>query len=408
MGAVRGNFVLVLSGRGLDSTMRIAYLAKTRVPDITANSMQSVQVCAALAGLGHAVTFIVIDDSDAGNEPTWEQLSDFYDVQTWFKVEKIAVPKAKNSRFLYLWASLVSIPRIRKKLIKGGYDLAFSRDVLSAWIASHCRLNTVFEAHALIWTGRLQRLLFARLVRSKYLLKLVSITHSLAEVYIRRYPELQDRVIIAPDGAERCSQGVIENAQSPLKGLSTKLKVGYVGHLYKGKGLEVVEAIAGSMPDVEFHIVGGRPEDVSFWEDRLKEDNVYFYGFVPREKLSHYYAELDVCILPNQETVWAAGAATVKNRLDIGSFTSPLKMFEYMAYGKAIVASDLPVLREVLHEGIAVLVDPGGTEEWKDAIRFFANATERDRFGLAAREEFLKHYTWGIRSKKILQSIAEN
>jgi len=387
--------------------MRIAYLAKTRVPDITANSMQSVQVCAALAGLGHAVTFIVIDDSDAGNEPTWEQLSDFYDVQKRFKVERIAIPNARDSRLLYLWASLVSIPRIRKKLIKGGYDLAFSRDVLSAWIASHCRLNTVFEAHALIWAGRVQRLLFGRLVRSKYFLKLVSITQSLAEVYIRRYPELQDRVIIAPDGAEICGQGVIENAQSPLKGLSTKLKVGYVGHLYKGKGLEVVEAIAGSLPDVEFHIVGGRPEDVSFWEDRLKEDNVYFYGFVPREKLSHYYAELDVCILPNQETVWAAGAATVKNRLDIGSFTSPLKMFEYMAYGKAIVASDLPVLREVLHEGIAVLVDPGGTEEWKDAIRFFANATERDRFGLAAREEFLKHYTWNIRSKKILQSVSE-
>jgi glycosyltransferase involved in cell wall biosynthesis len=407
VGAVRGNFVLVLSGRGLDSTMRIAYLAKTRVPDIAANSMQSVQVCAALAGLGHAVTFIVIDDSGACNEPTWEQLSDFYDVQTWFKVEKIAVPKAKNSRLLYLWASLVSIPRIRKKLIKGRYDLVYSRDVLSAWIASHCRFNTVFEAHALIWTGRLQRLLFARLVRSKYLLKLVSITHSLAEVYIRRYPELQDRVIIAPDGAEICSQRVIENAESPLKGLPTKLKVGYVGHLYKGKGLEVVEAIAGSMPDVEFHIVGGRPEDVSFWEHRIKEDNVFFYGFVPREKLSHYYAALDVCILPNQETVWAAGAATVKNRLDIGSFTSPLKMFEYMAHGKAIVASDLPVLREVLHDGIAVLVDASRAEEWKDAIRFFANATERDRFGLAAREEFLKRYTWDIRSKKILQSIAE-
>jgi len=387
--------------------MRIAYLAKTRVPDITANSMQSVQVCAALAGLGHSVTFIVIDDSDAGNEPTWEQLSDFYDVQTWFKVDKIAVPKAKNSRFLYLWASLLSIPRIRKKLIKGGYDLVYSRDVISAWTASYCRLNTVFEAHALIWASRLQRLLFARLVRSKYLLKLVSITHSLAEVYIRRYPELQDRVIIAPDGAEICSQRVIENAESPLKGLPTKLKVGYVGHLYKGKGLEVVEAIAGSMPDVEFHIVGGRPEDVSFWEHIIKEDNVFFYGFVPREKLSHYYAALDVCILPNQETVWAAGAATVKNRLDIGSFTSPLKMFEYMAHGKAIVASDLPVLREVLHDGIAVLVDASRAEEWKDVFCFVATATERDRFGLAAREEFLKRYTWDIRSKKILQSIAE-
>jgi len=135
---------------------------------------------------------------------------------------------------------------------------------------------------------------------------------------------------------------------------------------------------------------------------------VFFYGFVPREKLSHYYATLDICILPNQETVWGVGAAAVKNRLDIGSFTSPLKMFEYMAHGKAIVASDLPVLREVLHDSIAILVDPSAIEEWKNAIRFFANATKRDRFGLAAREEFLKHYTWDIRSKKIFQSISEN
>jgi len=67
------------------------------------------------------------------------------------------------------------------------------------------------------------------------------------------------------------------------------------------------------------------------------------------------------------------------------------------------VASDLPVLREVLHEGIAVLVDPKDFDGWKIAIRSLASRATRENLGRAAKEEWEIEYTWVRRMDKILR-----
>ena len=77
-------------------------------------------------------------------------------------------------------------------------------------------------------------------------------------------------------------------------------------------------------------------------------------------------------------------------------------MFEYMAHGKAIVASDLPVLREVLHEGIALLVHPDCFDGWREAIRSLASEARRETLGRAAKQEFETKYTWTRRMERIL------
>lgn len=82
-----------------------------------------------------------------------------------------------------------------------------------------------------------------------------------------------------------------------------------------------------------------------------------------------------------------------------------MKMFEYMAHGKAIVASDLPALREILNDGNSMLVDPESPGTWISAIRSLADPDKARRLGLAAKKDFDARHTWRKRAEAILESL---
>jgi glycosyltransferase involved in cell wall biosynthesis len=85
---------------------------------------------------------------------------------------------------------------------------------------------------------------------------------------------------------------------------------------------------------------------------------------------------------------------------------SPLKVFEYMAAGKAIICSDLPVIREVLDNGRnAKLCPPEDVDEWERALVFlYSNSEIRKEIADNAKSDFNQHYSWQIRAKKILMN----
>ncbi len=89
-------------------------------------------------------------------------------------------------------------------------------------------------------------------------------------------------------------------------------------------------------------------------------------------------------------------------------FGSPTKLFEYMAAGKAIVASDLDQIGEVLADGAAVLVEPGSVDSLVRALRELAGDPERRAtLGRAARERVLARYTWRHHVRAILDRLGE-
>jgi glycosyltransferase involved in cell wall biosynthesis len=379
--------------------MRIAYFSKTNLPSAAANSLQSMQVCSALVELKHVVTFFVITEQDSNDNADMASVFKFYNIAGNFNIEQIKIPTTKESRFRYLWSVFVGFFLVARVLIRRDFDVVFGRDLVSCWVATLVGVKTIYESHAPVWFSLVERLIFKVFVRSKNFFRLVVISHALKNSYKNRYPDLQNKIFVAPDGAETVRG---DGPKISVRERSSKLNVGYVGHLYEGKGIEVIEGIAGHMPEVAFHIIGGDTESIRYWTKRIKFDNVFFYGFVSRRNLPSYYESLDVCLLPNQARVFGSGSGIVRTPVNIGSFTSPLKLFEYMAYGKAIIASDLPVLREVLHESIALFVDPKDFDGWKEAIRSLASEARRETLGRAARQEFETKYTWTRRMERIL------
>jgi glycosyltransferase involved in cell wall biosynthesis len=105
-------------------------------------------------------------------------------------------------------------------------------------------------------------------------------------------------------------------------------------------------------------------------------------------------------LLPNQPKVVLLG------RQDIGRWTSPLKVFEYMAAGKIIVASNLPVLTEVLSEDNAVLCEPSDVSQWAHEIARIASG-EVDYTARAAKARSdVEQYAWPKRASRCIAAAA--
>src|SRR6185436_7765212 len=92
---------------------------------------------------------------------------------------------------------------------------------------------------------------------------------------------------------------------------------------------------------------------------------------------------------------------------DSASVASPMKMFEYMAAGRAIITADLPVIREVLNEKNAVFCEPDNVDDWKLAIeKLLAEESRRNELRKQAQEDVLK-FTWLARAEKIVGGFIE-
>lgn len=152
------------------------------------------------------------------------------------------------------------------------------------------------------------------------------------------------------------------------------------------------------MPDVDFHVIGGTEHDLSRWRVRRTSSNLLLHGHVPPGRLAAWMETFDIAVAPYQHRVSVSGGG------DAARWMSPLKIVEYMAYGKAIVASDLPPIREVLDHGrTGLLCAPDDPRDWCSAIRrLIAEPDFARRLARDARRESDQRHTWTGRARRVL------
>lgn len=370
--------------------MKIFAIATSRIPSDTANSIQVMKACQALAQLGHKITLLIPGDSKSiGSD---RQIASHYGLTTLFEI----LPLPAQSRRLFTW---LAVRRARRE----GADLLYVWPLQSAALGLLAGLPVILELHD-IPAGLAGPQWFRLFLAARGRKRLLLITDALRRAIERdlRVSLAGRDVVIAPNGVdlERFADLPDPGMARRQIGLPETQTVVCTGHLYAGRGADLFLTLAAPRRRAHFVWVGGRPEDAAGWRSRAEAQglkNVTFTGFVPNEKLPLYQAAADILLMPYARVI---GISTGVGRS--AEVSSPMKMFEYMAAGRAILASDLPVFREVLDETTAVFVPPEKEAAWGAALdALLADPSRRDWLGQNARR-LAKKYTWAARARRAL------
>lgn len=377
--------------------MRITYLSESVFPSKWASSVHAIGMVSALAKLGHDV-FLVGFSGKHLRKVDFANLLFHYGNTAKFSFSLMPSlpwsPVKKIVSFLY---GTVFMFR--------PCDLVISRNLYALLpFAAMGHRFLIEHHHFLSARDGINSVIFEWLISRKSFLGLIVVTESLRNAMETEWPALKECVHAIPDAAG----GIIGRQEFALAAQSreARLQVGYLGQFFEGKGVSLVAMLAAMCPDFAFHVVGGDEKSVqNARREHSSLSNLHFYGFVPHASTGRFLQLLDVALLPNQQKVIVG-----KTKLDIGGWTSPLKLFEYMAAGLPIVASNLEVLREVLEDDKnCILSKPDDIEEWVRALhRLSDDPTLRGRLGSNARQEFLAKYTWERRAMKVLGVFLRN
>ena len=397
--------------------MKILYFADIRLPLERANGIQTMETCHALTARGHDVRLVVRPDTHAPSRDPFE----YYGLQP---TSRLVVERAP-ARGPQVARRVGYLAYAAARATGGGHsDVVMTRDlaVASLLLRLPARAPIVYESHGyapevsaalpeLVSTARPpDRAKLARLARREsYVWQhadgYVAITRGLAESLTARFGP-RARLAVVPDGTRVTRQqphpgtmahpSTLAPAGTPAPGTPALCTIAYAGHLYAWKGVDVLLEAIARLPEVRGLIVGGHGQEPDLARLRALakelriEDRVTFTGYLPPSAVASQLARADIVALPNP-----ASAISTHS-------TSPLKLFEYMAAGKAIVASRLPSLGEVLTDEVnALLVTPGDADALAGGIRRLVNDPAlRARLGGAARDA-VAEYSWDRRAERL-------
>ena len=392
----------------MNQRLKLLYLADIRFPLERANGIQTMEACHAAASFGHDVTLLVRADT---RRPSRDPF-DFYDLSPIETLHVCQVQVWGTHQMRRVGYLLHVIFRV---IACEDYDAILTRDLGVASILLRLPGKkippVIYESHnfdplvaeslsSVVSGGRAaseakRRRLLAREERvwcqaDGY----ISTTQGLYTELIKRFGHRQ-RAVVIPNGVRIPA----ERAFVSPKESSDPLLV-YAGHLYPWKGVDVIVHSLQFLSKVRLVIVGGVPSEDDL--GRLQElaralgvqKRITFTGLVPRKRVPSLLADGDVLVLPTL----AVGS--------LGNYTSPLKLFEYMASGKPIVASNIPAIREVLtDEHNAVLVEPGDGEALGRGIKRVIS--DQGFAGRIARRAFdeATNYSWSQRAEQVMDLL---
>ena len=370
--------------------MQVAYFSNSIIPSKWANSVHVVNMASALAELGHDVTLYAYLRPLEGEHslPDDEALTAHYGVPPNFRFAPIpewAVP-ARSSVAALLIA-------LRQRL--GDCELVIGRNPKACALAALMGLPTVFETHRpLKHISGVDAALTRLALRNLAFRAVVTISNSLRDILLKETSWPRERLLVAHDGAS----ALVGVAPARL-GRIGQPQIGYVGHLYEGRGIELIIELARRLPDADFHLIGGFEEDIVCWRNKSTHlKNLNFVGHVPPAKTAAFRLGCDILLAPYQHDTGISGGNITS------SWMSPLKIFEYMAAGKAFVASDLPVLHEVLRaDENCIMIPPDSVDAWEAALqRLIDDPDLRKSLGVTALLDFETRYSWRRRAETIV------
>lgn len=363
------------------------YIANLRIPTTRAHGIQISKTCEAIASQKVSLKLVV----PTRQNTIQQDLFSYYDIKNNFEVIKILVPEL--IRF-GKWGG-----RIQGLIFSFGLSLKFlfkksyfySRNELPLLLLSLLGKETYYEAHE----GRFN--IIIRLLAKKCS-GIVCVSKGLRDYYLEK-GVLEHKISVASDAVDFEKFNISyskENCRNKIGLPLNKKIVMYVGSigLYEWKGFDLFLEASKIMRDTLFVAVGGDEKSISIAKNNYSNDNIIFVGNKLNSEIPQYLKSANVLVLPN------------RGNNDVSSkFTSPMKLFEYMASGTPIVASRLPSICEILNDDNSILFKSDDLGDFVRAISDGLNNKIALKKAKNAEVEAKEKYSWENRAKNILDFI---
>lgn len=345
---------------------------------------------AALRAAGHEVQVV--------GPPTYDSVALGGESPTFTRIRRL-LPGALGE-LAEMAYGLVSTVRLARAARRFRPDVVYERanlfHVAGSWTAWRRGVPLLLEVNSPLAEerARFSQLKLKRLAHAaeRFVWRRADIVLPVTEVlagYVTAAGVPRARIAVVPNGID-----LGDFAGLPSKAPGEAVELGFVGFIRHWHGLDrVLRGLAAwrGSPRVNLTVVGEGPARADL-ESLAAElglaDRVRFTGLATREEIPRLVAGFDIALQP----------ASVP-------YASPLKLFEYMAAGRAIIAPDQPNIREVLEQGrTAVLFDPASPEAmWQGIESLARDAVLRARIGSAAREEVQrKDFTWSGNARRVV------
>jgi len=287
-------------------------------------------------------------------------------------------------RLSFLWSA-------KHYLSPHKFDFLYTRDELTGIFFE----KYILELHDL----SVKLFSFRRKLFSKAEL-IFTLTNLMKQELIANYQIAEDKIFVSPDGVdlEKFNLNITQVEARKRLNLPQEQKIIlYSGHLYPWKGAQILAEAAKQVEGTCYFIGGTEKDHNNFLQtnhELINSGKVVAPGFRSHTEIPYWLAAADVLVLPN------SGKETISAR-----YTSPLKLFEYMAANRPIIASDLPSLREIMNEKNAIFFTPDNSDSLAGAIKkvlsdpvMAKNISEQAFQGVQA-------YTWQKRAIMIIEKF---
>jgi len=367
--------------------LKIVYISRSIIPSRTANSINVMKMCSTFASLGHEV-ILLAPWTKKLEEKGIDDIFEYYGVEKNFILNKLYSPNIKYmKKRIYSFRCLGQVKKIEPDIVYGRDDM------LAFYLTQKNGFYTVFEKHEPFDNKGFNDYFFKKFINNKNI-KMIVNSNELKKMYLKSCNIKDDSILVANNGTN-----IIADKQIP-SGIDidkNKIQIGYVGSLFRGRGIDIIVELAKRIPEANFHIIGGKDKDLEYWQKQVNYKNLIFHGFVEPKETYKYRNMCDILLAPYQSD-------NEGNRSS--KYMSPIKLFEYMSSKRVIICSNFKVVYEALNDDCAVLVDSSNIDEWENAvINLINDKNKREKLANKAYENFLENFTWKSRAQKILKFL---
>jgi glycosyltransferase involved in cell wall biosynthesis len=299
---------------------------------------------------------------------------------------------------------------VARRLRRGKPDLIYERTTSNSlaptFLARRWKIPIVQEVNVTSTVGRLRPLVLKGVTRAieRWMLRRTTAFVTVSEQFktmmtSEGYPA--ERILVCQNAVDpdRFNPEAVAPAARPEHVPADALVAGYVGAFVPYHRLdrlvEVARALAPDYPKLRWLLVGDgveRPKVEALLDSYRLRDRFWMPGAVAHEEVPGYVNAMDVALLPHSER-----------------FNSPMKLFEYLAMGKPVVAPEVPAIDEIVTDGINGLqFEAGNVDAFRTALlRALDDAELRARLGTTARQEILANHTWQRNAVRVLEFVQQ-